>query len=281
MEKENITDNLEKLLMAIHRQVVAIRDADEQIPKIEMDKTLGNIRALYEQFTVLNYLNTYPPVKNIPAPPVAVVEEIQPAKPAQPESPFIPIVEKREEITEKPIEETVNRIQPEFVVSKSEQPLVEKPIENIEPEVKVHPTVEHEIPKHIQPEILKEAHIEPTEPTVQYTSQEEKYMPQLPATNENISKNSATEPQRLGDKLRFQKLDDLHKAVTLSDKFLYMNELFEGENITYKEAMDMLNRLGSQAEAEQYMNSLSARYRWADKPKTEKKFRELVSRKFV
>jgi len=277
MEKENITDNLEKLLMAIHRQVVAIRDADEQIPKIEMDKTLGNIRALYEQFTVLNYLNTYPPIKNTTPP---ITEETQPAKPSQPESPFIPIVEKREEITEKPVIETV-RFQPEFIASKPEQPVVEQPIENRETEIKVHPTVEHEIPKHIQPEILKEAHIEPVKPTVQYISQEEKYMPQQPIINENISKASTAESQRLGDKLRFQKLDDLHKAVTLSDKFLYMNELFEGENNTYKEAMDMLNRLGSQAEAEQYMNSLSARYRWADKPKTEKKFRELVSRKFV
>jgi|GEM_PF-1785783 len=275
MEKENITDNLEKLLMAIHRQVVAIRDADEQIPKIEMDKTLGNIRALYEQFTVLNYLNTYPPAKNISAPVPGHEEQIEPVRPVQPESPFIPIVEKLEGMTEKPIIASVN-IQPEYIESKLEQPT-----ENIIPEIKIHPTVEHEIPKHIQPEILREAHIEPIKPAVQYTSQEEKYMPQSPITNENTSKNIHTESQRLGDKLRFQKLDDLHKAVTLSDKFLYMNELFEGENNTYKEAVDMLNRLGSQVEAEQYMNSLSARYRWADKPKTEKKFRELVSRKFI
>ncbi len=52
MEKITITDTLDKLLMAIHRQVVSIRDTDEKIPKIEMDKTLSNIRALYEQFTV-------------------------------------------------------------------------------------------------------------------------------------------------------------------------------------------------------------------------------------
>ena len=63
MEKTSITDNLDRLLMAIHRQVVSIRDTDKKIPKIEMDKTLSNIRALYEQFTVLNYLNSQAPEK--------------------------------------------------------------------------------------------------------------------------------------------------------------------------------------------------------------------------
>jgi hypothetical protein len=281
MEKENITDNLEKLLMAIHRQVVAIRDADEHVPKIEMDKTLSNIRALYEQFTVLNYLNTYPPLKNSGAQPSVMKEEIHPAKAKEPESPFTPIVEKREGIiSEQSPKQPITHIQPEFIVPKPEQPVMENQTEKSEPEIKVHPTVEHEIPKHIQPEILKEAHIEPIRPAVQYTSQEEKYMPQPPTVNDSSSKNTTTESQRLGDKLRFQRLDDLHKAVTLSDKFLYMNELFEGENNTYKEAMDLLNRL-AQTEAERYMDTLAARYRWADKPKTEKKFRELVSRKFV
>lgn len=231
MNKETITDNLEKLLMAIHRQVVVIRDAEEQMPKIEMDKTLSNIRALYEQFTVLNYLNSYSPAKKVDTPaveekPVGAKKEIDP--------PFVPIDEKKyapvpqaEEI--KPIEKTVEQpIQPQ----KSET-VIQKPIEA--PKKAVEKTV---------------------------------------AT-------AATEPQRLGDRLRSQKLDDLYKAITLSDKFLYMNELFEGENSAYREAMDMLNRLTIQSEAEQYLNSLAARYRWEEHEKAEVKFRELVARKFV
>lgn len=247
MNKETITDNLEKLLMAIHRQVVVIRDADEQIPKIEMDKTLSNIRALYEQFTVLNYLNSYPPEKQS-AETVTEFKPIETKKEIEP--PFIPIDEKKEETIISPIEQTP--VQPK--IEKPEEAGFEKympqqPIEKkVEPE-KIEP----------KPELIK--------PIQQAPPKEDK--------------QTAGDSQRLADKLRSQKLDDLHKAVTLSDKFLYMNELFEAENSSYKEAIDMLNRLTVWSEAEHYMDSLAARYKWNEHEKVEKKFRELVSRKFV
>lgn len=252
MEKSTITDNLDKLLMAIHRQVVSIRDTDEKIPKIEMDKTLSNIRALYEQFTVLNYLNSQASEKpeSLPASlpevkPEAVKQpEPEPAKPVEPVSPFIPIMEK----------------QPDPVPT--------------EPQIPVQP---------VQPEP------EPVKPAVQAPATpaaDERYQPKNVAVPVEVPPAAKTpletsEPVTLADRLRQQKLDDLHKAVSLSDKFLYMNELFEGENNAYKEAMDMLNRLTDTAGAEHYLDALAQRYHWENHTKTEKKFRELVARKFI
>lgn len=267
MEKTSITDNLDRLLMAIHRQVVDIRDSDEKIPKIEMDKTLSNIRALYEQFTVLNYLNSQISEKTLKEPqPLPAMEPVvskpqepvvnkQPEpeliKPVEPESPFIPIVEK----------------QPEAVVAPQEPPIPVQP---------VMPVAEPVLAK--QPESVK--------PAVQTPAADERFQPKNVAVPVDIppAKTTLTETQEaitLADKLRQQRLDDLYKAVSLSDKFLYMNELFEGENNAYKQAMDMLNRLTDTADAEQYLSALAQRYHWGDHAKAEKKFRELVSRKFI
>lgn len=240
MEKETITDNLEKLLMAIHRQVVMIRDEEQQIPKIEMDKTLSNIRALYEQFTVLNYLNAHPVPKKIEL--EKPKEEPKPEPKEEIQSPFVPILEEQKTVEEtKPVEIPQIHTAPP-------QPIVEtKPVVPQEPEM----------PKAVEPQVKTVAQ---------------------PTWNDE---RAGMEPQRLADKLRMQKIEDLHKAVPLSDKFLYMNELFEGENSAYKEAMDMLNRLSSFTEAVHYMDSLAARYKWSEHEKAENKFRELVSRKFV
>lgn len=255
MEKTTITDNLDRLLMAIHRQVVGIRDTEEKIPKIEMDKTLSNIRALYEQFTVLNYLNARAPEKaeQPPAQPVQTVQP-EPVKPAEPVSPFVPILEKQPE--------TIAAVEPQV------------------PVLPAAPVAEPVLPKQPDPE--------PVKPVVQApvtSAGDERFQPKNVAVPTDVPPAKKTpempEATTLADKLRHQPLDDLHKAVPLSDKFLYMNELFEGENNAYKEALDMLNRLTDLADAEQYLTALAQRYRWDNHTKTEKKFRELVARKFL
>lgn len=293
MEKETLTDNLEKLLMAIHRQVVQIRDAEEKIPKVEMDKTLSNIRALYEQFTVLNYLNSFGPERAAmpPAP------EVKPAPEEVKDSPFIPIVEKHTE--PEPVQPVAQApVQPEIkqepYMPPPVQPVPEKQPEPVQPvaQIPVQAVIKQEVytpaqtqpvvPPSVQPVIpVQPQFTEPVKPVPQAPASEQKYQPKpITPTPEKPAQAENHEPVRLADKLRLQKVDDLHKAVSLSDKFLYMNELFEGENNAYKEALDMLNRLNASAEAEHYLDALAARYGWGEHAKTEKKFRELVSRKF-
>jgi len=234
MKKEQIVDNLEKLLMAIHREVVVIRDADARMPKHEMDKTLSNIRALYEQFTVLNYLNTFGEEEPKQAPKPLIESVPEPKKP-QPDEKLQPVQESPFE----PIIETVQQPQSTEVKKNDETPVF----------TQTKPVVEN-IP--------------------------------VKAAETKASQTEITPAKELtlGDKLRLQKLEDLNKGISMADKFLFMNDLFKGENATLKEAVDMLNRLSTAEEAERYLNSLSLAYGWEENPKTEKKFRELVSRKF-
>lgn len=235
MKKEQIVDNLEKLSMAIHREVVVIRDADARMPKHVMDKTLSNIRALYEQFTVLNYLNTFGEEEPKRAS-KSLIESVPGPEKTQPEAKPQPV----QGSPSGPIMETVRQPQPTEVKRNDEKPAFTQP----------KPVLEN----------------------VPFRGAE---------TKASQTEITLAKELTLGDKLRLRKLDDLNKGISMADKFLFMNDLFKGENTSFKEAVDMLNRLSDPEEAERYLNSLSLAYGWQENPKTEKKFRELVSRKFL
>ena len=233
MNKDLLTHNIEKLLIALHRQIVDIRDSEHRVPKMEMDQALANVRALYEQFTVLNYLNTF-------GEPEAKENSV-----SSPSAVSAPSSEK---------------LQKEEQVAAEAAPEPEKVAEPVKPE----PIVISEVaPPQPVPDVIPA-------PDVKMDSGKENMAIALGEMKELT----------LADKLRTQKLDDLNKAVNMADKFLFMNDLFKGENSAYKEALEVLNKLSDHAEAERYMAALGIQYGWEENSKTEKKFRELVARKF-
>ncbi len=86
----------------------------------------------------------------------------------------------------------------------------------------------------------------------------------------------------LADKLSQQPISDLAKAIGLNQRFLFMNDLFEGENEAYKQAITALNSFNSFIEADEYINNvLKPQYKWdANKPTTSE-FINLVKRRFL
>lgn len=258
MNKQEIIQSMEKLLKAIESQKDIIKGTEGKVNKLEMDKTLSNIRALYELFTVLNYLNTYGPEK--------VSEEIK--------------TEVKALLENKEIETTVNEPAP------IKQPEVQK-IQ--EPRV-INPTPQISIPKPEPKPIEMKPAIEKPEPVFEIAAQ--------PVAKPEVAdvKNQVAEPQTktfndvkssnseltLADKLRMQKVEDLSKVITMADKFLFMNELFEGENETYKTVIETLNTIQSKLQAESYLKEIKGLYKWADKnEKVVVKFTELALRRFA
>lgn len=61
----------------------------------------------------------------------------------------------------------------------------------------------------------------------------------------------AVAPPRLEDKLRNAKVEDLKKAIPLHEKFLYINELYQGEHGLYNAFIEILNQCKDHKEADQ------------------------------
>jgi len=78
-----------------------------------------------------------------------------------------------------------------------------------------------------------------------------------------------------------QPVTDLKQAITLNDKLLYIRDLFNGYNLAYSEAIDILNRFSTFAEAEDFLKTnYAAKNHWGSKEATVDKFYELLRRRY-
>lgn len=57
----------------------------------------------------------------------------------------------------------------------------------------------------------------------------------------------------VAEKLEKARVDDLGKAISLSHKFWFVAELFNGDRINYEKSIDKLNRMGDRKEAEVFV----------------------------
>lgn len=94
-------------------------------------------------------------------------------------------------------------------------------------------------------------------------------------------KNEEEAPLTLADKLRMQGIADLRKAIPIADKFLYMNELFQGEINHYNQALERFNACSNALEARDLFESMKQHFEWDENSKTVKRFADLLTRKFL
>ena len=87
--------------------------------------------------------------------------------------------------------------------------------------------------------------------------------------------------QSLADKLSQSKVHDLTKAFGISEKFLFMNELFEGDSDNYKRALNTLNNFSSWDDAEQELLKLSEKYTWDQESEFVNRFMTMVERRYA
>lgn len=103
---------------------------------------------------------------------------------------------------------------------------------------------------------------------------------------------SVKQPESLNDKLKEQKTEvmevikeapirDLRKAIGINDQFVFINELFRGDEALYERSIKTLNNFSIFPEAEYWMNrELAAKLGWNRNQETVKHFYQLVKRRF-
>jgi hypothetical protein len=105
--------------------------------------------------------------------------------------------------------------------------------------------------------------------------------PEEPLTiNQRISAQLNNTASRASEHV--QAVTDLKQAITLNDKLLYIKDLFNGYNLAYNEAIDILNRYDSFDEAEKFLTSnYAVKNNWGSKQATADKFYDLLRRRYA
>lgn len=317
MTKEIIKQEIAHLLETITEQAETIYQHDQKIPQIELDIMLSNVRSLYEQLLALNKIGQATAPKETTTIKTEAVNKIsvsdmittivqdvvtpQPQKPAVPAP--NPIQEVKVEATpnqQENIEEKIEivaanvaaaipveapKVQPQII----EVPKVTVAMEQPKPEIKVEPKI------NVQEEIVVKAAV------IEEKKEAEKPLRQKPKTAASLfdapqslgeqfddnqtlkEKISAAKPEKsIAEKFgNQQKVVDLKKAIGINEKYLFINELFEGSLASYNEHIDKINSSTESNHALSILDSLVTKYNWNTEQEIVKKFMDLVQRRFL
>jgi hypothetical protein len=111
-------------------------------------------------------------------------------------------------------------------------------------------------------------------------------------THTNQENSSVAEPESLNDKLRMGKTEllevlketpvkDLRKAIGINDRFVFINDLFRGDEVMYERSIKTINSFNIYAEAEYWINrELKVKLGWENNKESVKHFYQLIKRRF-
>ena len=115
-------------------------------------------------------------------------------------------------------------------------------------------------------------------------SKEEVNEPEIPTDDQSLNEklNASPSAASLSEKLKKQPINDLITAIGINQKFLFMNDLFEGERDEFHNSLSELNKFDSFLDADNYIkNNLMVKYNWDMENQSVVRFMELVERRYL
>lgn len=275
MNKKEIFDKIGTIVTEIHEQYNYLSEHPGNLNELELELFLANSKFLIGHIEVFQKLNRTPAPEKVEQPTAKAVEteSIPESKPEEKEAP-----EPQAQVLDEPIpEEPVTKI---FLDA--------EPIEDEPKEINPGPALTEEEAEESVPDPLPEP-----EPVVQEVIIEEKIVSlseekpteavkepeHVPTVNDLIS--AQMNQSTLGTQLTSQPVKDLKSIISLNDKLLFIKDLFNGYNLAYSEAIELLNRFDNFEAADKFLKAnYAAKNNWTSKQSTADHFYELLNRRF-
>lgn len=228
-----------------------------------------------------------------------VIEDVKVEEPLITKKPIATTITKKP-VVEKPVVEKVVEEKPkEEVIEKKpvekaevvevpvtiEIPVVEKePVVETKPIVKEEPVIEEvivktePIPEVKKPEINEESTAITEEEATTATTTYDLFSGS--ADNALAEKFHINEEQSIAEKMQKKQVVNIREAIGINEKFLFINELFNGDMGRYNKILDDINDLPTKQGVDTYMFEMKIQFQWADDNEAYLKLKELLNRKF-
>ena len=292
MDTKRNLEEIAALMEAILEETEIISNYPGKIPQIELDLVKENIRKLYEAYHQLDRDNAG--VRNtdtspkqsiktpIPqAPPAEVLsKEIDvesapaPIEPSPPPSPPSPKPDPKAEMHPEP---EIDLPFPEPIAPVRSQPFPwqEPPKEEAPAEAPriTIPRRPSDIP------LTHSIHVE-TSGNGEHDTRRlaDRYKKEEKTLNDQVdSRNSYS----VAERLQQNRITDLRAAMGINDKFLFINDLFQGDSDRYNQAIEALNTLAGMDEATIHLNHLQQQYGWDNGSPVFDKLRDFIRRRYL
>jgi hypothetical protein len=289
MKQQEVFKKIGTIIKEINDQYNYLVENENELNDLELELFVANAHFLADHSEVLRKLSLNKPeppkpapvseprffepvVQQSPTPPV----EVTPVSEEKPKG-HVPHIDLRGDDTGSDYSYT--RQEPEII--RHELNLDDIPDLEEEEEEPVTETVHQpiEIPKYEAPkiEIVQPPVKEPVKTEAKATEEKEEPL----TINQRISAQLNATASRHAEHVSAQPIRDLKQAITLNDKLLYIKDLFNGYNLAYSEAVDILNRFNSFDEADNFLKtSYAVKNHWESKEATVEKFYDLLRRRY-
>lgn len=99
--------------------------------------------------------------------------------------------------------------------------------------------------------------------------------------NQRIAAQKSLEQPTVKAGFAGKPIQDLPSLISLNDKLLFVKELFNGYNLAYSEAINILNRYTNLEQSEQFLKvNYAEKNNWKDKPATAERFYDVLKKRF-
>jgi hypothetical protein len=303
MKQQEVFKKIGTILKELNDQYNYLDNTENQVNDLELELFVANTHFLADHSEVLRKLN----LQNTSA--ATTVTEVPVQKPAEKYfepvlHPLKPAAETRPEpeathsIEEPPAhidlggtgaDDDFHYMRPEPEIIKHELVLDES--QNWDDEDDAGFEIEETTKEAPKPEPVKAAKPDPVKETKPVEVKKE--TPPAESKKETHDEEPLTINQMMSAKLHkthgkdtehphVQPIADLKQAINLNDKLLYIKDLFNGYNLAYSEAVDILNRFSNFEEADNFLKTnYAVKNHWDTKPATVEKFYALLERRYA
>lgn len=318
MNQEDLFRKLGAILNELNDQYEYLAQNPQKFNELELELFLANANFLAEHVQIIRKINSTRSLKELPEHtepkeelpvPASIKEEATIDEISEKEWPVLqepqPTIFKIEEeapsfefvlhekpsveLAELPFVEPVSHTTPEVVPYQQEEKALEPvyvpapeptvPAANVAEEL---PEIESTPAEESGPEPFLVRNEEVTVAKAAHTLVEEQVETKLvkPTLNEllagSLKKGTSTTAPSPGPAVR-----DLKQAINLNDKLLYIKDLFNGYNLAYSEAIELINKMPDFNTADTFLkNNYAVKNNWATKQATVDKFYDLLRRRF-
>ena len=300
MDKEKILKELYSQNESIKAHINRLKKNNYDIHILDVDMLKKKTIELYDMVFALDSLvsQKLPSFQNeihVPKPPVVeTLESKEPIEIKQDTSIDEPtledskseFVENKPEVPEEGVIDDV--VVEEVVIDDSVKVVIAPPIE--EPEATVSPKslFKDETKVESNPDVVseKDSKIEAEEvKSVVSKSEHPKQTTydlfSVNTENAVAEKFHAKEEISIADKIQKSHISNIREAIGINEKFLFINELFNGDLGRYNKILDDINDLKTKQGVDTYVFELKIQFQWNEDNEAFIKLKELLNRKFI
>ncbi|MCF6342973.1 MAG: hypothetical protein L3J31_09240 [Bacteroidales bacterium] len=99
-------------------------------------------------------------------------------------------------------------------------------------------------------------------------------------TTATVGDKFAGREESLADKMQHSRVSDLRQSIGINEKFLFINELFNGDLGRYNKTVDELNALTTLKGVQTFLMEIKIQHQWDEGLEAYQKLSELAERKF-